>query len=276
MNNNNQKASAMGVLAIENLSVSIASRTLINNINLAVDAGEVLCVIGPNGAGKTTLLRTIGQDLTPDTGRITFAQQPLSLMAPRARARQLAVLTQHNPLTFAFTGREVVALGRTPHSTGVVIDDDICQAAMAALDVTHLAQRLYPSLSGGEQQRIQLARVLAQIWRAEDASARLLLLDEPVTSLDIGHQHQLMQAVRAFARTDVAVVMTVHDMTLAGAFADRIIALKNGECVAEGSPHQVLTESLISHVFDTPVSVINHPQTGKPVVLGATGTGAKL
>tara|TARA_R110000850_G_scaffold18193_2_gene55244 strand:+ start:727 stop:1557 length:831 start_codon:yes stop_codon:yes gene_type:complete len=276
VNNNNQKASAMGVLAIENLSVSIASRTLINNINLAVDAGEVLCVIGPNGAGKTTLLRTIGQDLTPDTGRITFAQQPLSLMAPRARARQLAVLTQHNPLTFAFTGREVVALGRTPHSTGVVIDDDICQAAMAALDVTHLAQRLYPSLSGGEQQRIQLARVLAQIWRAEDASARLLLLDEPVTSLDIGHQHQLMQAVRAFARTDVAVVMTVHDMTLAGAFADRIIALKNGECVAEGSPHQVLTESLISHVFDTPVSVINHPQTGKPVVLGATGTGAKL
>jgi iron complex transport system ATP-binding protein len=266
----------MGVLTIENLSVSIASRALINNINLAVDAGEVLCVIGPNGAGKTTLLRTIGQDLTPDTGRITFAQQPLSLMAPRARARQLAVLTQHNPLTFAFTGREVVALGRTPHSTGVVIDDDICQAAMAALDVSHLAQRLYPSLSGGEQQRIQLARVLAQIWRAEDASARLLLLDEPVTSLDIGHQHQLMQAVRAFARTDVAVVMTVHDMTLAGAFADRIIALKNGECVAEGSPHQVLTESLISHVFDTSVSVINHPQTGKPVVLGSTGPGAKL
>ena len=276
MNNNNQKASGMGVLTIENLSVSIASRTLINNINLAVDAGEVLCVIGPNGAGKTTLLRTIGQDLTPDTGRITFAEQPLSLMAPRARARQLAVLTQHNPLTFAFTGREVVALGRTPHSTGVVIDDDICQAAMAALDVTHLAQRLYPSLSGGEQQRIQLARVLAQIWRAEDASARLLLLDEPVTSLDIGHQHQLMQAVRAFARTDVAVVMTVHDMTLAGAFADRIIALRDGECVAEGSPHQVLTESLISHVFDTPVSVINHPQTGKPVVLGAPGPGANV
>ena len=276
MNNNNQKASGMGVLTIENLSVSIGSRTLINNINLAVDAGEVLCVIGPNGAGKTTLLRTIGQDLTPDTGRITFAEQPLSLMAPRSRARQLAVLTQHNPLTFAFTGREVVALGRTPHSTGVVIDDDICQAAMAALDVTHLAQRLYPSLSGGEQQRIQLARVLAQIWRAEDASARLLLLDEPVTSLDIGHQHQLMQAVRAFARTDVAVVMTVHDMTLAGAFADRIIALKDGECVAEGSPHHVLTESLISHVFDTPVSVINHPQTGKPVVLGAPGPGANV
>ena len=276
MNNNNQKASGMGVLTIESLSVSIGSSTLINNINLAVDAGEVLCVIGPNGAGKTTLLRTIGQDLTPDTGRITFAEQPLSLMAPRSRARQLAVLTQHNPLTFAFTGREVVALGRTPHSTGVVIDDDICQAAMAALDVTHLAQRLYPSLSGGEQQRIQLARVLAQIWRAEDASARLLLLDEPVTSLDIGHQHQLMQAVRAFARTDVAVVMTVHDMTLAGAFADRIIALKNGECVAEGSPHQVLTEPLISHVFDTPVSVINHPQTGKPVVLGAPGPGANV
>ncbi|WP_052481016.1 heme ABC transporter ATP-binding protein [Gilvimarinus agarilyticus] len=278
MNKTSQNTPDKGVLTIENLSVSIGSRTLINNINLAVDAGEVLCVIGPNGAGKTTLLRTIGQDLTPDSGHISFAQQPLTRMAPRARARQLAVLTQHNPLTFAFTGREVVALGRSPHSTGVVIDDDICQAAMAALDVSHLAQRLYPSLSGGEQQRIQLARVLAQIWRAEDAStsARLLLLDEPVTSLDIGHQHQLMQAVREFARTDVAVVMTVHDITLAGAFADRIIALKNGECIAEGSPHEVLTESLISHVFDTPVSIINHPQTGKPVVLGATETGTTV
>ncbi|WP_049721441.1 heme ABC transporter ATP-binding protein [Gilvimarinus polysaccharolyticus] len=259
----------MNILYVDDLSVSIAGRKLLSNINLAVNVGEVVCIIGPNGAGKTTLLRTISQDLTPDNGSIIFNHRLLFEMPPQVRARHIAVLTQHNPLGFAFTGLEVVALGRTPHSTGVAIDTEICHAAMAALDVTHLTERLYPSLSGGEQQRIQLARVLAQIWRADDAQARLLLLDEPVTSLDIGHQYQLMQAVRAFAKSGVAVVMTVHDMTLAGAFADRLIALKQGACIAEGDPQQVLTEALINDVFATKVTVINHPQTGKPVVLGA-------
>ena len=258
----------MKILQLDQLSVSIAGRKLLDDISLTVGAGEVVCIIGPNGAGKTTLLRTISQDLAPDQGQIRFNSRVLSAMAPQQRARHIAVLTQHNPLGFAFTGLEVVALGRTPHSTGVAIDTETCRAAMAALDVAHLGGRLYPSLSGGEQQRIQLARVLAQIWRAEDASTRLLLLDEPVTSLDIGHQHQLMQAVRAFARSGVAVLMTVHDMTLAGAFADRLIALKKGACGAEGAPHEVLTEALINDLFDTRVSVINHPQTGKPVVLG--------
>jgi iron complex transport system ATP-binding protein len=263
----------MSVLQLNQLNVSINGRELLSDINLGVSAGEVVAVIGPNGAGKTTLLRAISQDLAPDSGQVMFNGKPLASMPARPRAQQLAVLTQQNPLTFAFTGFEVVALGRTPHSTGATLDTQICHAAMAALDVTHLRERLYPSLSGGEQQRIQLARVLAQIWRAEDAEVRLLLLDEPVTSLDIGHQHQLMQAVRAFAHSGVAVVMTVHDMTLAGAFADRIMALKKGACIAAGTPQQVLTEARINQLFDTQVRVIKHPQTGKPVVLGS-GAGA--
>ncbi len=258
----------MSLLQVSNLCVIKAGRKLLDHVSLAMKAGEITAIIGPNGAGKTTLLRAISQDMPMASGSIVFAGQPMSAFSAAARARQLAVLSQHNMLGFAFTAAEVVALSRTPHDTGVNIDDDICREAMASLDVSHLAERLYPSLSGGEQQRVQLARVMAQIWRAEGAGARLLLLDEPVSSLDMGHQHQLMQAVRAFADTGVMVVMVVHDITLAASYSDNVLALKTGKIVAQGPPDDVLSESLISDLFDTRVSIIPHPVTGKPVVVG--------
>lgn len=258
----------MSVLQLEGVGVTTAGRTLLEGVSLALQAGEIAAIIGPNGAGKTTLLRAISRDIELARGDIHFAGRPMAALPARTRARQLAVLSQHNTLTFAFTVAEVVALSRTPHSTGASIDQAICREAMARLDVVHLAERLYPSLSGGEQQRVQLARVMAQIWRASDEGARLLLLDEPVTSLDIGHQHQLMQAVRAFADSGVTVVMVVHDITLAAAYGDRLLALKEGKIVAQGSPDSVLSETLISDLFDTRVSILPHPVTGKPVVVG--------
>lgn len=258
----------MSLLDINNLSVCVDGYTLLDAIDLNASSGEVVSIIGPNGAGKTTLLRAISSDVPAASGTIDFAGRALADTPVRERARKLAVLTQHNPLAFAFTGLEVVALGRSPHSTGTVVDEQICREAMAALDVSHLAGRLYPSLSGGEQQRLQLARVLAQIWRAGDAGDRLLLLDEPVTSLDIAHQHQLMKAIRHFASGGAAVVMTVHDMTLAGAYSDRIVALKNGRRVVTGSPSEVLTAEQMQTVFETDVTVLHHPETGQPIILG--------
>ncbi|HEV8077318.1 MAG TPA: heme ABC transporter ATP-binding protein [Marinobacter sp.] len=258
----------MSLLLVDQVCLNLGQKSLLDHISFTLERGEILAIIGPNGAGKTSLLRAITQELVLASGSIRFCGHSLHSLEAQARARQLAVLTQHNPLTFAFTAAEVVALSRTPHSTGAKIDADICQQAMQLLDVAHLAERVYPSLSGGEQQRVQLARVMAQIWRGEDAGERLLLLDEPVTSLDIGHQHQLMQAVRAFADSGVAVLMVVHDITLAAAYSDRLLALDEGKTVALGMPEQVVTEALISQLFHTQVTVLPHPVSGKPVVLG--------
>lgn len=257
----------MALLSVDKLSVEIDRSQLVDSVSFCVEPGEVLAIIGPNGAGKTTLLRAISGDLPPSEGQALFNGRSLSEWTPAERALALAVLTQANPLSFAFTVSEVVALGRSPHSTGVVIDEQVCHAAMEALDVIHLAGRLYPSLSGGEKQRVQLARVMAQIWRPDSNAGRLLLLDEPVTSLDLGHQRQLMQAVRTFADSGVGVVMVVHDISLAAAYSDHLLAMKDGQRVAYGSPEQVVTKTLIGKLFDTQVEVIAHPHSGKPVVL---------
>lgn len=259
----------MNVLQVNDLSVAIDGKYLLREIDLGIAPGEIVSVIGPNGAGKSTLLRAICGDVSRTGGQVRLNGEAITTIPPLMRARHMAVLAQRNLLDFAFTGLEVVALSRTPHATGIAIDTDVCRAAMAALDVSHLADQLYPTLSGGEQQRIQLARVLAQIWRTQDAGPRLLLLDEPVTSLDIGHQWQCMQAVREFAAQGVAVLMTLHDMTLAGTFSDRLIALSQGSCYAQGPAEQVLTVEIINTVFATRVCVLPHPVTGKPVVVNA-------
>lgn len=257
----------MRLLDVDRLSVRIDRAELVTGVSFGVEPGEVLAIIGPNGAGKTTVLRAISGDLSPSAGQAWFNGRALPDWPPAERALALAVLTQSNPLTFAFTVAEVVGLGRTPHSTGVVIDDQVCHDAMEALDVAHLAGRFYPSLSGGEKQRVQLARVMAQIWRPDSSADRLLLLDEPVTSLDLGHQRQLMQAVRTFADSGVGVVMVVHDISLAAAYSDHLLALNKGRRVAYGPPDQVVTQGLIGELFGTDVEVIRHPRTGKPVVL---------
>lgn len=257
----------MPLLEIDHLSLEIEQRELVRDVSLAVEPGEILSIIGPNGAGKTTLLRAISADLEPAAGQLQFNGRPLADWRAAERALAMAVLTQDNPLSFPFTVGEVVALGRTPHSTGVAVDREVCRAAMAALDVNLLESRLYPSLSGGEKQRVQLARVMAQIWRPDTGADRLLLLDEPVTSLDLGHQRQLMQAIRQFADSGVGVVMVVHDISLAAAYSDHLLALNGGQWVAGGTPEEVVTSALMSELFNTEVDVIAHPQSGKPVVL---------
>lgn len=257
----------MALLHAENVTVCADQRALVRDVNLDINAGELVCVIGPNGAGKSTLLRALCGESPLTHGRVQFKGEPIAQLTSRSRASQLAVLPQHNPLSFAFTGLELVALSRNPHATGIARDQEICMDAMAALDVTHLAGRLYPTLSGGEQQRLQLARVMAQIWSAEDVGDRLLLLDEPATSLDIAHQYELMKAVRAFAGKGVAVVMTVHDLALASGYSDRILALKQGHCMAYGDAETVLTADNMRTLYGYGVTVVPHPVTGKPLVL---------
>lgn len=257
----------MSLLELHNLNVTLGGNLCLNGVNLRLNVDEVAAIIGPNGAGKTTLLRAVAGELQPDSGRVTVCGHAHTHWSLQERARHLAVLPQASALNFPFRVEEVVALGRIPHSTGRRIDDAIVTEALAALDILHLRQRLYPQLSGGEKQRTQLARVMAQIWRAEDADGRLLLLDEPTASLDLGHQQQLMEKVRAFAAQGAAVLMVLHDLNLALGSADRLLALHQGRLVADGPPGEVLNADLLQRLFGARAELFHHPISGRPLVL---------
>ncbi|MBH03840.1 MAG: heme ABC transporter ATP-binding protein [Xanthomonadales bacterium] len=238
----------------------------LHDVHLTAAAGERVGVIGANGAGKSTLIGAITGDVAA-TGRVLFDDRPLAGRPRLERARRVACLAQRQSLAFPLTAREVVALARSPHATGRALDADIVAAAASAMDISSLLGRAYTRLSGGERQRVQLARVLAQIWRGEDAGDRLLLLDEPVAALDIGHQGMVMATLARLAADGVAMVFVMHDVSLAAAHADRLIALRDGQIIAAGPPAEVVTEAVMAEVFAARTRVISHPDTGHPVVL---------
>jgi iron complex transport system ATP-binding protein len=255
-------------LNLTNVELAVGEKPVLNSIEFSLAAGELLAVIGPNGAGKTSLLRAIAGELVPVAGSIMLGGKNIHELSLRVRSRQVAVLPQLSSLTFPFTVEEVILLGRSPHGTGMQRDKAIGAQVMACLDILSLRERLYTQLSGGEKQRVQLARVLAQVWNGEGQHSRLLLLDEPTSALDLGHQQMLMRTLKILAAQGVAIVMAVHDVNIASAYADRILALKDGHCVALGNPQEVLNAAVMHALFDVRVQVLPHPESGKPVALG--------
>lgn len=255
------------VLSLKNISISLEDKTILDDVSLELCAGERLALIGENGAGKSTLLKTIAGDLVPTTGEILFDGINVNFLDMQDRAKAIGVLPQFSLLNFPYTVREVVSLGRTPHSTGKHIDNEIVDSALDAMDLTSFSERVYTQLSGGEKQRTQLARVLAQIWREEDTPTRLLLLDEPTTALDLGHQQLLMEKIGHIANDKVAVVMVVHDINIALASSDRIVALSEGKVVASGDAQTVVDEKLVKRLFNADVGIVNHESGGKRVVM---------
>ena len=171
------------MLEAQGLSFSIAGFSLLRDIDLRVEPGKVTAIIGPNGAGKTSLLRLLTGEQRPTAGNIALSGRPLGDWSPTQLASVMAVLPQSSRLDFPFTAREVVMMGRIPHATGLVRDTAIVDAALAAVDGSYLDKRFYTHMSGGEKQRVQLARVLAQIWEPVTDHARVLILDEPTSSL---------------------------------------------------------------------------------------------
>lgn len=257
----------MRILTVDNAHISISGKPdkcLLDKCSFTLDAGQILSIIGPNGAGKSSLLKAIAGDM-PFGGQIDINQV---CNKPNERARQLAVLPQQSTLNFPFRVHEVVNLSRLPHASGAEIDNQIVNEALTMLDVLYLKQRLYTELSGGEKQRVQLARVLAQIWREQDApnGTRLLLLDEPTAALDLGHQHDLMRAVQTFAQQGVAVLMVLHDINLASRYSDKILALLCSQTIAYGAPQDVINAQLIKALFQTDVEILSHPGTDRPMI----------
>ena len=253
------------MLRTEKLQVRRGEKTVLADVSLAVQPGEVLGVLGPNGAGKSTLLAALCGELAPTQGLVLLDDQPLSLWKGPERAQRLAVLPQTSTLDFAFRVEEVVGMGRLPHQTGRVRDAQIIHDALETADVGHLAGRSYLALSGGERQRVHLARVLAQLWPGQ--KGQTLLLDEPTSMLDPLHQHTTLKAIRAFADRGAAVLIILHDLNLAARYCDRLLLLEAGRPCALGCPQAVLQPDLLKAVFGLDVLVQPHPELGHPLII---------
>ncbi len=259
------------MLSGDQLSVVIDGLVLVDIDALQVEPGLLLGMVGPNGAGKSTALRVLSGEQTPTTGRVVMNGTSLADWPARERALTRAVLPQSSSLNFAFRVSDVVLMGRCPHSgnTSTADDMDIAGQAMQMTDTAHLAERIYTDLSGGEKQRVHLARVLSQLWTDETTEPKYLLLDEPTSALDLAHQHQILSIVRAFAQQhNVGVLVILHDLNLAAMYVDRLVMLRQGRVHAAGTPAEVLDAATVEAVFDYPVTIGEHPgRKGCPMVI---------
>lgn len=256
----------MSIVA-DNISLHLAGFDLLSNINLSVEAGQVTVLVGPNGAGKSSLLKVLTGELKPSQGCVFLNQRELSQWGIQDKANVLAVLPQHSELNFPFTANEVVGLGCIPHTTGYAVDQKIIADALQMVDANYLQRRLYTQMSGGEKQRVQLARVLAQIWNPNKLGGQFLVLDEPTAAFDLAHQQMTLEIVKQFSRRGVGVLMVVHDLNLAAKCADNLVVVNAGMIEAVGSPNNILTEQLIEKVFDVKATITRHPVADTPLVI---------
>jgi len=247
--------------ALRGVGYRIGATTILDDVSLEIPYGRVLALVGPNGAGKSSLLSLLTGDARASAGEILLGGRPLRQWTARDLSRTRAVLLQANHVAFSFTALDVVEMGRAPWIGDEGDADERAIAdAMARTDVVHLAARAYPSLSGGEKARVSLARVLAQ-------DTAIVMLDEPTAALDLRHQEDVLRIARELAGEGRAVVVVLHDLSLAAAYADDVAIISHGRLVAYGAPAEVLTEERIEDVYGTPVRVIPDPDTGRPIVL---------
>lgn len=260
----------MVALAAKNLGVELSGRPVLAGVSLEISPGEVMAIVGPNGAGKSTLLRVLSGEMAASSGSAMLNGTDIKELSALELACQRSLMPQHASLTFPFKVRDVVAMGREPfrHEADFDADETAITWSMDATDVTSLASRSYTRLSGGEQQRVQLARVLAQSWRqVGNVTPRYLLLDEPTASLDLAHQHATLHLSKEFAQQGAGVVAVVHDLNLAALYADRVAVLSQGRLAALGTPEDVLMPEMIREVFGLQVRRIFDDGSNRHLVL---------
>ena len=257
------------MIEARNVSVSIGGKRIVQGLDFDVRPGEMAVIAGPNGSGKTTFLRALAGDL-PHSGSVTINGREIAGMKPWEAAALRAVLPQATALSFPFTVREIVRLGLLGGRSGVLAGEDqrLPDRALARVDLDGFAGRFYQELSGGEQQRVQLARVLCQVWSpVVEGVPRYVFLDEPVSSLDIKHQFIVMDMARDFARRGGGVVAIMHDLNLTAMYADRVFLMHGGKLAASGAPKDVLCDDLIGRVFECRLKVGVLPKGDVPFVL---------
>ncbi len=257
------------MLKTENIQYSIGKKQILKNISLEFIPGAFNMILGPNGSGKSSFLKIFSGEIKGYRGKVLYNNKNIAELKKETLAKFRAVMSQQPELSFPLLVEEVVMMGRYPHFNFNPNKKDIqiCEAVMERMHLSNLSERNYLTLSGGEKQRVQYARVLAQIWEEPVDDYRYLFLDEPLASLDIHYQQEFLQIARDFVNNDTVIVAVMHDLNLATQYADSLFFLKQGSLVANGKPKEILTEQLIKEVFDIDTSIINNPVNNHPLVI---------
>ena len=247
-------------LTVDKVSVSIASKKIIEEVSLQVSENKFVGLIGPNGCGKSTLLKSISKILEPDMGIITLGNQNVQELSNKQLAKQLGVVGQFHQVNFDFSVRQMLLLGRSPHKGMMerdnALDYEIVEKVLKQMDLQKLADRSFLSLSGGEKQRVVLGRTLVQ-------QPQFLVLDEPTNHLDIKHQLSILKTVSALP---IGVLAALHDLNLASRFTDYLYAMKDGQIIKQGTPQEVITEDVISELYEVDCRTYTNPILGKQTI----------
>ena len=255
-------------LEMQNVTLAYGQRSVVRELSFQVYPGELLGLVGPNGCGKTSIIKALSRVLTPESGRILLDGKELNGIARNELAKIIGVVPQNPSLPDTFTVFEVVILGRNPHlglfNGETARDMAVVWQAMERTGITHLAKRRIGELSGGEKQRVTIARVLAQ-------EPRVILLDEPTANLDISQQMDILDLITGMCREkNTAGLIAIHDLNIAAQYCTRIIMLKNGQIHGEGIPSEVITAENVREVFGADTTVYAHPENNLPMVLPNT------
>ena len=248
----------MALLETQNVCWQVGNKAIVDDVSFSISKGQFVGLIGPNGAGKSSLMRCLYRVNAPTSGKVLFNQQNVWQLSANQNAKNMSVILQEHSDHLGLTVRDVVSQGLTPHKALFQWDDtqdeEHMEAVMQQVDITALKNKPFQLLSGGEKQRVMLARALVQ-------NTELLIMDEPTNHLDVHYQTDMMAKVKSLQKTILA---SFHDLNLAAAFCDYLIVLDKGKLVASGTPSQVLTQELINHVFRTQAIVDKHPINGHP------------
>ena len=257
------------MLKLEEIYYNIRGKKILQDIHLQFEPGKIHMILGPNGSGKTSLLKIASGQIDIYQGKVLYNQNSVREIDLSELAKYRGYLSQQNNIPFPLKVSELVSMGRYPHFEFQPSkkDNEIVQEVSEKLAIQHLSQRDYTTLSGGEQQRVQFARVLAQIWESKENQNKYLFLDEPLNNLDIQFQKYLLQTIRSLITSNLVVIMIVHDINWALAYANEVYFMKEGHLVANGNPLHIINEELMQKVFDIQCKIIQIPGQSNPVVV---------
>ncbi len=251
-------------IVVHNLSFSFGQEPVVEDLDFKVSNSEIVGIIGANGAGKSTIVKLLSKVLKPESGAIAIDENELDSLSRMGLARLLAVVSQISELPESFTVEEIVMMGRTPHigflASETKKDYEIVEKVMARTDVLKFKSRLLGSLSGGEKQRVVLARALAQ-------EPRYLLLDEPTNHLDLNHSIELMRLIKQEVKNGLGVLLIMHDLNLASRVCDRLLVLESGKIVGQGNTNEVISKTLIRNVFGAEVAIYKAPNDNTKIII---------
>lgn len=248
------------MLKATNITYKIGNKILLDDVSVEFEVGKLNLIIGPNGAGKSTFIKVICNQIQSENGSVFYENTNINKISVSELARIRSVLSQNIELAFPLTVAEIVMMGRYPHFTGKPTQKDItaCIEAMRFFDVYHMADRNYMTLSGGEKQRVHFARVISQIWYPVKDACRYLILDEPLTFLDVHYQFDFMhKVVELLKNNDIIIIGVVHDLNLAAKFADKIVLLNHGKVLAAGDKYTVLSKENIKSAYQLEPVIYN-------------------